>query len=230
MATTPANPDEEGIAPQIAPPGAWVAHRDSVPVRFFRILRNRRWAFLITLIAVPAVIAALTLARGSDYEATTTLLLRSDVGTDTRPSDSARAANTSSGLLDLPSVAAAAARRLGESADDVEDAIEVDPRRNSDLIDVRASGDSEGQATRRANAYAAAYIAERRRRERRSLDGQIQALDATIRRLNDSGQGGSATAAAHPARRARLRALDRGRPRRGGPARHERRQPGRAET
>ena len=129
------------------------------------MLRNRRWAFLITLIAIPAVAAAVTVARGAEYEATTTLLLRPAVGTDAGQADSDRAANTTSGLLDLPLVATAAARRVGESASDIEDAIEVDPRSNSDLVDIKATGDSEDQATRRANAYAAAYIGARRRRE-----------------------------------------------------------------
>ncbi len=79
MPTPPATRGD-GNAPETGPPATWVTHRDSAPVRFLRMLRNRRWAFLLALLILPAAAAALTLARGSEFEATTTLLLRPAVG------------------------------------------------------------------------------------------------------------------------------------------------------
>ena len=103
----------------------------------------------------------------SEYEATTTLLLRPAVGTDTRPGRQRSCGQHQQ----RPAGSAFGRRGGGPPAGRVRRATSRTPSRsiprsNSDLVDIKATGDSEDQATRRANAYAAAYIAARRRRER----------------------------------------------------------------
>lgn len=142
----------DGNAPQPAPPGAWTSHRESVPERVLRVLRNRRWAFLAALIVVPVTVAALTLAGGASYKATTTLLLRPDATAPQR--DRARDAATGRGLLALPSVAQSTASQLGASRSTIEDHVQVKSRKDSDLVNIEATGGSAQEAIRRANAYA----------------------------------------------------------------------------
>ena len=144
------------------------------------------------------------------------------MGTDARPSDSDgdRAANTSSGLLDLPSVAAARrppagrARRRRRGRHRGRSAQQLRPGRRQGHAGTPRTRPPAGRTPTPAPTSA-----ERRRRELRSLDRQIRALDATIRRLNDSGQGGSAAELRRQRAELAFAALGRGRPGRGGPAR-----------
>jgi capsular exopolysaccharide synthesis family protein len=132
-----------------APPGRLERLADAV--------RQRALLFALVALLVPALALVYSLSRESEHEATAALLLGGGGG---EARVGARDVSTSRELLNLPAVAALAARALpGMDADEVTDSIEVEDPDGADMLQIRAEADSDDEAVRIAEAYANAYIA-----------------------------------------------------------------------
>lgn len=152
-------------AAEDGPRPAWSTPRESLAERMLRAVRNRPIVFVLSILIVPAIVIVLTLARSSEYvTGAQLLLLNTPRSTSSVPTPADRAAATGAALLDLPAVAAEAARALGNvSPKQVRDAVDVKVDRGTDLATIEARDSSPSRAARIANAYAAAYVTVRRR-------------------------------------------------------------------
>ncbi len=132
--------------------------------RLLESVRQRPLVFALAVVLGPAVAIGLSLAEGRERTATATFLLAPGEGAPrdaTGPDE--RDVATTTELLALPAVAAAAAADLGgTSAEDVAEDIEIQSEGDADVVKVVSSAGSSQDAVRLANAYARAYEEFRR--------------------------------------------------------------------
>ena len=141
---------------------------------------RRRWRVCALTAAAGLITAlALSLAFPPPYSATTTLLLRHP-----SQSDPTRAMATEAELAGTRTVAQAAIRRLG---------LRLSPREflsqygrtplTADLLQIRMTGPTGGEAVRRARALAQSFLTFRRDEYRREARVAVQALERRIAAL-----------------------------------------------
>jgi len=141
--------------------------------RFLQTLRERLRIVLlvVTVFLVVAIVYLLTASKV--YEAQADILVTpvptqetvlSTVGVITQSSDPTLDVETANQLIDSPSVANRAARRLGagETGASLLGAVSVAPIPESNIVVVTASGPTPEAAARRANAFAKAAVIDRR--------------------------------------------------------------------
>ena len=157
----------------------------------------RRHAISITILALVggAVAATLTELRSDRYEASVLILVGGGSSAAeflggqvnlTGPAEDERSVANTAALLRSPRVAVEAARLLGRPGTEkaISDAVEVTPREDADVVEVRTEADSPQAATDIANNYAKAFrglqLREQSRqaaKARRVLTGRLEALD-----------------------------------------------------
>jgi capsular exopolysaccharide synthesis family protein len=160
--------------------------------RFIRIVKARRRPFIAVLVLIPLAALAYSLFAGKDYTASSTLLVRA-AGAGGEAGDSARAAQTTRDLLETEGIARRAARSLGTSVEDVEDAVEIKGSDDSNAIGVEASDDDAERAATISNTYSRSFIAQKRARDADELDAAIARLRLELEALTPAeraGEGG----------------------------------------
>jgi Capsular polysaccharide biosynthesis protein len=150
---------------------------------------RRRILFVICTTLVALVAAGIYLGvRSTSYKATANILVAplatSDPGFQgvtliRESSDGTRPVQTAVGLVNTPEAARMTASRLGMTQAKVENAVEVQPRGESNLVAVSAHSGSATEATGIANDFASSALRARRfvlvpalRQELRVLKGQ----------------------------------------------------------
>ncbi len=125
--------------------------------RLLQAIGRRPATFVLTLLLVAGGIAIpLSLADGDEYRASATLLIDNP---RQQAADGERRVATSSELLGLRTVAARAARQLGDvTVKEVSNRVEVRPASPADVVHIEATASSESTAVATANAYARAYL------------------------------------------------------------------------
>jgi capsular polysaccharide biosynthesis protein len=134
----------------VAGAGAWIA------------LRTRHYVATAQVLVTPAPY---------DDSSYTGLPIVRDTG-----SDPTRAVQTAAAIFDSPAAAPAAARTLGVSVARVRAAVTVTPVGGSNVLDVQAHADRSADATRIADAFVAAELAERRQLLRVDATGLLAKL------------------------------------------------------
>lgn len=164
-------------------------------------LRRRAGVIIGITALVAAVALVVSLLQDDRYEATSTLLFR-DPGLDERIFDppilfggdgvlggqNLLNSETTIGLVSVDSVAERAAEELGKSPGQVEDEIEIREGAGRELIEATATTGDPAESASTANAYAAAFLAERRERDAevygralRSVEQRLSALPPELR-------------------------------------------------
>ncbi len=187
-----------------ASPGGDFAALDSMPERtpqqamgpYLRAVR-RRWKFVLVVTVLATAVAAFTLLHGGrTYQASASVLVTplpqgdptfNGIGVVVDSGDPARNVETASALINSSQAAIAAAHKMGSgwTLQRVQNAVNVTPLGQSDVISVTASGSSPSEASRLANDFTTASIASRaaivQRNIARSL-ADLQARAATLPR------------------------------------------------
>jgi capsular exopolysaccharide synthesis family protein len=152
---------------------------------YVNIFRRRRWAIVISLVAVFALTVVITALTPRTYEATATLLI-SEIQEGTSSSDGAVPANmaamgspnldTHVQLIQGESAAEETARRLQEHGGPVVDPVQLRKIlaaravRDTQLIRISARAQTTEEAQTIANAAASTYVAMNRQRARGSSE------------------------------------------------------------
>jgi capsular exopolysaccharide synthesis family protein len=140
-------------------------------------LRRRIVLVLLCIVLVPLAAVALSLIQEKKYTATSALLFR-DPGFDRElfgtavllpQADSDREAATNLRLVSLETVDRLVADRLGISADDVREKIDVQAEGNSDIVTIEATDPDPNEAARLANVFGEEYVAFRREADRATI-------------------------------------------------------------
>jgi capsular exopolysaccharide synthesis family protein len=167
--------------------------------RVIRIWRRRWWVILQAIAVVLVVVAGLTVATPTTYEAKATLELTEaqDLTGNTvfQAPDPQRRAASAERLLSLPVIAQDASKLLGGkvSADEIESAVDVQTSLDSDVFEIRATSQDATEAAEIANAYARAYVNFRRNgrqaRIRKAIDDLRSRLASLPREQRARAQG-----------------------------------------
>jgi succinoglycan biosynthesis transport protein ExoP len=144
-----------------------------------RVVRERWWIIALTTLVVTLALLALALSGTKQYEATSSLLIRSsDLTSLIDPSagqnaDPAREAATNLLLVRSTAVADRVRRQLGApSTDDLLGQIDPTAEPDADLINITATDPDPARAATIANAFADQFVAFRRDSDRRrATDG-----------------------------------------------------------
>ena len=171
--------------------------------KYYRVLRQRRWLILVTVVAAMAVAIATNRPSTVDYSATATLAVPSTqrflfvTGASSIPEQSGPDARTAVALSLIQSweVAQRVVQGLTLSlrADELQRRIGIEKDRLSDLIRITVTGKTPGEAVTLANAVAqtaASYDQELQRREvtlgREFLEKQSEEVQGQLRAAEDS--------------------------------------------
>jgi tyrosine-protein kinase len=156
---------------------------------YLRALRAHWLVFTLIVLATVGAAVALTSARPASYEATARILV-SPVPADDRTfvgvqvvrdtGDPTRTVQTAATLVDSNDAAAETAEVLGPgwSAGDVAAAVAVEPLGQSNVLAVRAQGDTPEQAARIATQFAHSSLDARARAVRTQVEALIPELRA----------------------------------------------------
>ncbi len=156
-----------------------------------RVIRERWWIIALSTVLVTFALAALALSGTKQYEATSSLLIRSSgLASLIDPSagqnaDPAREAATNLLLVGSTAVAERVRRQLGgtTTADDLLGKIDPTAEPDADLINITATDPDPAQAARIANAFADQFVAFRRDGDRSRADGGAELLRQQIAAL-----------------------------------------------
>jgi polysaccharide biosynthesis transport protein len=149
-----------------------------------RVIRRRWVIILIAVVTVPLVAFLYSQSQTKEYAASTTLLF--ETSAEFSPEESTRETATNEALAVLPSVAAKAAKALGNaSLGEVLGSIEVSAANEmANLSTISATNESPQRAAEIANAYAQAYIEFRREAKQAPLKVGIAAIEQKIEELH----------------------------------------------
>ncbi len=180
--------------------------------RYLQTIRER-WKLIALTVFVTTLFAILYVALiPKTYEATATLLVTPVSGSDQSTAnlglirdsnDPTRDVETAAQLATSRDVALRAKRELGttETPRELSKQVQASPIANSNIVAVTAKADTATEAQRVANAFAAAFVADRTAKLRKRLDGLIPALRKQV------AARGSALASGDPLR-AQLSSLE----------------------
>jgi Mrp family chromosome partitioning ATPase len=186
--------------------------------KYLGVLRARRW--LIAGIVGSVVVLALlvSLAQSSRYQASAELLFGRTAAADSIVAGADASADapetkaaTNLALASLDTVAARVKEQLGWSAtvDELENAVTIAPRGDSDLMTVTAEWSSPALAADLANAFATEVAALRREVAQADVQRAIDALKATLaQQPTPTPAPGAAAGSAAPAEPAATRVLN----------------------
>ncbi|MDQ6750408.1 MAG: polysaccharide biosynthesis tyrosine autokinase [Actinomycetota bacterium] len=158
----------------------------SALVGAWRVLRERWWIVVVTVLACLALSVALSLTTAKQYESTSKVLLRKSplnsaaFGTDIFPSsvDPQRDAATNVLLVKSSEVAQGVKRalQLSDSADALSSQVKVQAEENADLVDVTARDRSAKRAAQLANGFATQYVLFRQQTNRDAISQGVARL------------------------------------------------------
>jgi Mrp family chromosome partitioning ATPase len=157
--------------------------------RFLALLRVRWRLIAATVLGAFMLAVVLSLAQSDRYRASADLLFGRTTNADAIVAGTAtdtgeipeRAAATNLALASLDTVARRVARRFeGASANELKDAVSIEPAGESDVVTVTAEWSSPTQAAAVANAFAAEIAGFRRGAARAEIQRAIDALRATM--------------------------------------------------
>ncbi len=122
-----------------------------------QVIRRRIWVIAICVAATGIAALALSMRAEKQYEATTSLLLRSSSAFEPQ-----RAVDTNLQLLGLPAIARATAERVpGVTTGEVADGVSASQEGGADILEVTATAGDPLLAARIANVYAEEFLAFR---------------------------------------------------------------------
>jgi Mrp family chromosome partitioning ATPase len=157
--------------------------------RFLALLRVRWRLIAATVLGAFMLAVVLSLAQSDRYTASADLLFGRTTNADAIVAGTAtdtgeipeRAAATNLALASLDTVARRVARRFeGASANELKEAVSIEPAGESDVVTVTAEWGSATQAAAVANAFAAEIAGFRRGAARAEIQRAIDALRATM--------------------------------------------------
>lgn len=144
-----------------------------------RVLRRRKWVFLVALVSVPLAAFLISSTKPKQYTASASLLFESK----TEGLEATREAATNEVLATLPEVAARATKELGPSVNlgEVLGSVEVaSANEMANIATISATNESPQRAAEIANAYSRAYIAFRRESEQAKVKNSIAVIEARL--------------------------------------------------
>lgn len=156
---------------------------------------SRHWLLVLVVVCVSTGVAVSTVMRnGSTYEATASVLVKPlpddnagfiSIGVLIDSGDPTRTIQTAAVLLRTPAAASAAAREMGPGwrRARVQNAVRVEPRGESYVVDIIAKAPTAASSARLANAYADAALKERARIVQRNLKTNIKTSRARLIKL-----------------------------------------------
>ena len=157
--------------------------------RFLALLRVRWRLIAASVLGAFMLAVVLSLAQSDRYTASADLLFGRTTNADAIVAGTAtdtgefpeRAAATNLALASLDTVARRVARRFeGASANELKEAVSIEPAGESDVVTVTAEWGSPTQAAAVANAFAAEIAGFRRSAARAEIQRAIDALRATM--------------------------------------------------
>lgn len=164
---------------------------------------RRRLPLIIASALIAAIAAfALSASQTDKYTAEASLLFR-DPGFDQRlfgaaalgaNTDPAREAATNVRLVSLDRVAELTAEEIGGSfeAEDVSNAVDVEPQGQSDVVAILATDEDPALAATLANAFASNYIRFRREADRQKIEQARRLVERDVARLTEPERTGEA--------------------------------------
>jgi capsular exopolysaccharide synthesis family protein len=156
-----------------------------------RVFRRRKLVIFVAIIAVPLGAFLYSQSQPKEYTASATLLFEPEA--EAGVSEAPREAATSEALASLPTVAASAAKKLGNGTNinEVLGHVEISAANEmANLTTVSASSESPERAAQIANAYSQAYIDFRREADRAALRKNIAVMEARIAELTPAEAAG----------------------------------------
>jgi Mrp family chromosome partitioning ATPase/capsular polysaccharide biosynthesis protein len=160
---------------------------------------GRHWLLVLVVGGLAGGISVATvLQHKASYEASVSVLVKPlpqddatfiGIGTIVDSVDPTRTIQTAAALISTPTAAEAAAKKMGPgwTGTRVKNAVRVQPRGESFLLDIIATGSSGDQAARLADAYADAALAARAKLFQTNLSTSIDALRGRIAKLRQIG-------------------------------------------
>ena len=165
---------------------------------YLRLLKRRKWVFILTALAVPAIAVALSLRSPPTYEGSAKVLLNQENGLPAAQGafvDPERAALTQADLARVHEVVRAAvadARVKGLTNDALLDHSSVTASPGSDILTFSARDSDPGIADRLALVYAQAYVDYRFKLDSKALARARDLAERQKRELEAAGLGRSA--------------------------------------
>jgi succinoglycan biosynthesis transport protein ExoP len=165
---------------------------------YLRLLKRRKWVFILTALAVPAIAVALSLRSPPTYEGSAKVLLNQQNGLPAAQGafvDPERAALTQADLARVHEVVRAAvadARVKGLTSDALLTHSSVTASPGSDILTFSAKDSDPGIADRLAFAYAQAYVDYRFKLDSKALARARDLAERQKRELETAGLGRSA--------------------------------------
>ncbi len=165
---------------------------------YFRAVR-RNWRLVVAITLLTGVVAAATvLHRGLNYQASATVLVSPleqgdanflDTGVVIETGEPVRTVQTAAALIDSQPAAQAAAVAMGAgwSATRVQEAVNVTPLGQSDVLNVTAQAGSSTDATKLANAFAKAAVHYRSTIVQHNISVQLGELTARLNQASGTG-------------------------------------------
>jgi len=165
---------------------------------YIRLLKRRKWVFMVTALAVPAIAIALSLRSPPVYEGSAKVLLSQQNGLGAAQSafvDPARAAQTQADLARVQQVvhaAVAGARVKGLTSDALLAHSTVVASTGTDILTFSARDSDPGVAERLVMAYARAYVDYRFKLDSQAIARARNLAERQKRELEAAGLGNSA--------------------------------------
>lgn len=166
-----------------------------------RAVRRHLAIVIGLLVLLPAAAGFLVLGRASTYTSSTTVFLRPTIGNALSP-DSAKnaqqvtvAMQTEAGLVSAPQVAALVSKRLGVPVSAGSAAVNATVPPNTQILQIRYTASSAGDATKGTQAYGESFLQERKAVSDDTIKRQLQLLKEQASVVNQNLKKVSANAA-----------------------------------
>lgn len=165
---------------------------------FLAVVRRRAWIVILAVVAAVGFAYVFTSLQEKQYKSTATLLFRQvllDVQLTGVPlvaptNDATVESATNVELVSQENVRVAAASRLGPgyTATGLEDVLEIEPQKKSDLVGIEATASTPEEAAEIANAVAASYLEIANEQAVSRINAAADRVRTTIssRRMSDS--------------------------------------------
>lgn len=147
-----------------------------------RAVRRHLVVVLGLLVLVPVAAAVLVLGRASSYTSNTTVFLRPTIGNALSP-DSAKnaqqvtvAMQTEAGLVSAPQVAARVSKQIGTTVEAGSAAVNASVPPNTQIVSIKYTAASAEAARAGTEAYATAFLDERKAVSADTIKRQLQLL------------------------------------------------------
>ena len=179
--------------------------------RFLALVRARWWLLAAIMLVSAAFALGISLTQPDRFQASAELLFGRTTAAETVAGGaddtvaSPQQAATNLALASLDTVAARVKQRFpATTVDELNGAVDVTSKGNSDLVTVTAEWSTPAGAARMANAFADQIVALRRETAQAEVERAIDAMNETLRQREAASAGGSPGQAATDADEIRL--------------------------